>query len=256
MKETVIRSLASVGIDLRKTRNAMRDIPYFFATLREYRRSQNGPEFKVELKNLYPILTDRRDSAGSAGGHYFHQDLWAAKRIFANRPESHYDVGSRVDGFIAHLLTFMQVSQIDIRPLKSTVAGLHFVQDDATMMRSFADNSVHSLSSLHVVEHFGLGRYGDPVDHEAWKRALHSFSRILAPSGHLYLSMPVGRERLEFNAQRVLLPKSVLRECQGLRLLSFGAILDDGCLSEDIELSAVSNQDFACGLFEFTKEAE
>ncbi|HWF86113.1 MAG TPA: hypothetical protein VG222_14745 [Vicinamibacterales bacterium] len=52
-------------------------------------------------------------------GHYFHQDLWVAKRIYAARPAAHVDIGSRIDGFVAHLLTFMPVTVIDVRPLDS-----------------------------------------------------------------------------------------------------------------------------------------
>src|SRR5207253_1292315 len=101
--------------------------------------------------------------------------------------------------------------------------------------------------------HFGLGRYGDTVDPDAWSRALRSFSRVLAPGGRLYLSVPVGKERLEFNAQRILAPDSVLRECRGLELLSFAAVHDDGTFESGILPAAVRQETFACGMFELTK---
>ncbi len=60
-----------------------------------------------------------------AGGHYFHQDLWAAKKIFKRRPMTHVDIGSRVDGFVAHLLVFMPVTAVDIRYLDSNIEGAY-----------------------------------------------------------------------------------------------------------------------------------
>jgi len=37
-------------------------------------------ELPVRLRYLYPILEDLGDEAGVASGHYFHQDLWAARK--------------------------------------------------------------------------------------------------------------------------------------------------------------------------------
>ena len=80
--------------------------------------------FRVSIRHLFPILLDRYDNAGVAAGHYFHQDLWAAKRIFDRAPSRHIDIGSRVDGFVAHLLVFMPATIIDIRQLDSNIEGL------------------------------------------------------------------------------------------------------------------------------------
>ena len=37
---------------------------------------------------------------------YFHQDFVVARKIFERNPRLHIDVGSRVDGFVAHVATF------------------------------------------------------------------------------------------------------------------------------------------------------
>ena len=50
---------------------------------------------------------------------YFIQDIWAAQRIYKKKPNEHIDIGSRVDGFVSHLMVFMKVKVIDIRPLSS-----------------------------------------------------------------------------------------------------------------------------------------
>jgi hypothetical protein len=176
--------------------------------------------------------------------------------IFQRRPEQHIDIGSRVDGFVAHLLTFMPATVIDIRPLVSNIEGLTVLQDDATTLSRLESNSIHSLSSLHVAEHFGLGRYSDPIDPEACFKFMKSLQRVLAPGGRLYFSVPIGRERVEFNAHRVFDPTTVVREFSDLQLLSFSYVGDDGELYKDTTPLLMPKGHFACGLFEFTKLAQ
>lgn len=82
--------------------------------------------------------------------------------VFNNRPEIHYNIGSRLDGFIAHILAMgIPVKMIDIRPFPTEIEGLDTIVDDVTCLRQFEDNSIESLSALCSLEHFGLGRYGD-----------------------------------------------------------------------------------------------
>jgi hypothetical protein len=132
---------------------------------------------------------------------------------------------------------------------------LSFVQDDATEMLQIASDSVESLSSLHVAEHFGLGRYGDPIDPDACFRFMASLQRVLAPGGRLYFSVPMGRERVEFNANRVFAPATIVRQFAKLRLVSFSFVGDDGCFYVDRDPEAASTSELACGLFEFAKDA-
>lgn len=228
-------------------------IPYFVRTVLAYRGSAAGSQFPIEWSRLYPCLANRAESAGAVDIHYFHQDLWAARRVFAARPPSHLDVGSRLDGFVSHLLTFMPVTMVDIRSDPPRAEGLTFVRDDACSLASIPDDSVESVSSLHAVEHFGLGRYGDPIDPEGWRKGLQSLARVLAPGGRLYLSVPVGRQRLEFNAHRVFSPSTVLEVLGGLTLATAAAVSDEGALIEDADLQDIGRSTFAAGLFEFQK---
>jgi hypothetical protein len=214
-----------------------------------------GPpaSFRIQIRDAFPILTDMGDSAGTASGHYFHQDLWAARKIFERRPAQHIDIGSRTDGFVAHLLVFMPVTVVDIRPLQSSLQGLTFFQDDATELSNMADDSVDSLSTLHAAEHFGLGRYTDPVDPFACFQFMSALQRVLAPGGRLYFSVPVGRERLEFNANRVFAPTTILNAFSGLELVSFAYVGDEGDLHTEADPLSMPASELACGLFEFTK---
>jgi SAM-dependent methyltransferase len=229
-------------------------IPAFLGDIRRYQKMNPRPEFRIVIPNIFPILTDRVAEAGFAGGHYFHQDLWAAKKIFERSPREHMDIGSRVDGFIAHLLVFRPVTVVDIRPLESNIRGLTFLQDDATNMVHVQTDSVESLSSLHVAEHFGLGRYADPVDPNACFKFMATLQRVLSPGGRLYFSVPVGRERVEFNAHRVFAPQTILDCFSELHLVSFSFVGDDGCFYEDRDPLRLPKSELACGLFEFTKD--
>ncbi len=216
-------------------------------------------EYERQQSESFPVCAEQRalyddnDAAGIQDPHYFYQDLWAARRVFRAGPTRHVDIGSRLDGFVAHLLAFMPVEVVDIRPLASTVDGLTFRQADATNLEGFEDNSVESLSSLHAVEHFGLGRYGDPVYPEAWRKALGSMARVLEPQGHLYLSVPVGRERVVFNAHRVFDPVSIVNALDGLELKSFALVDDQGRFHEQADPEAARSLEYGCGLFEFEK---
>jgi hypothetical protein len=232
---------------------ALRWLPTYLRDLRTYARMNDRESFKVRFADAFPILTDMASGAGTTGGHYFHQDLWAAKKIFRRHPQQHFDIGSRMDGFVAHLLVFMPVTAIDIRPVESRLDGLTFLQDDATELRNIPPASIASLSSLHVAEHFGLGRYTDPVDPGACFKFMASLERVLAPGGRLYFSVPVGRERVEFNAHRVFAPQTILDHFPSLELASFSYVGDDGELYEDTNPLELPASEMACGLFEFTK---
>jgi hypothetical protein len=117
------------------------------------------------------------------------------------------------------------------------------------------NDSIASLSSLHAAEHFGLGRYSDPIDPNACFKFMHALQRVLAPRGRLYFSVPVGRERVEFNAHRVFSPRTVLEQFSRLELASFSFIGDDGSLHQNTDPLNLPDSEMACGLFELTKAA-
>lgn len=210
--------------------------------------------FSIKLTDIHPCLGDRYEDAGIASGGYFHQDLWVARKIFAAHPCEHWDIGSRIDGFIAHLLTFRTVNVIDIRNLESKVSGLTFHQGDVTALQ-ILDDSIKSLSCLHAMEHIGLGRYGDPIDPWGCFKGMQELQRVLAPGGKLYFSVPIGRERLEFNAHRVFDPFTVIEAFSSLTLVEFAAINDQGDLIDPAKPEDFRDLRSACGLFVFEKPA-
>jgi SAM-dependent methyltransferase len=163
------------------------------------------------------------------------------------------DVASRLDGFVAHLLPFCHVTYVDLRPLTGTAPGLTF-QQGSILDLPFAENSIISLSCLHVIEHVGLGRYGDPLMPDGYSVAAAELARVLKPGGTLYLGTPVGREHLCFDAHRVFDPLTIVECFSGLELVEFSLIDDAGFSvipNAPFELARACN--YGCGLFKFVK---
>jgi SAM-dependent methyltransferase len=253
--------LALLGLDLRKVLASVRGAPRYFRDLREFRRQRGRARAAgFPLGNLYPCLTDWAAASGVAKGHYFHQDLLVARRVHELAPRDHVDVGSRVDGFVAHVASFRPITVVDVRPLRSEVPNIRFVQADlmAPLAEALVD-SCDSLSCLHALEHFGLGRYGDPVRVDGDALGLENLRRMLRRGGRLYLSVPIGPERVEFNAHRVYSVSGLLdRLAASFRLERFSYVDDGGDLHEDVPLTGEDARrsfgvSFGCGIFELVK---
>jgi SAM-dependent methyltransferase len=176
----------------------------YYRDLRTFRRQEQSTTSRFIFGKKLPCLKERFTSNGVAKGHYFHQDLLVARRIHFNNPFMHIDAGSRVDGFVAHVAAFRQLKVIDVRPIASKIPNVEFIQAD--LMGKLRDDllcSCDSLSCLHALEHFGLGRYGEPVQYDGDILGLNNLFRILKPQGKFYISLPIGPQRIEFNAHRV-----------------------------------------------------
>ncbi|GFI16227.1 hypothetical protein IMSAGC009_01391 [Lachnospiraceae bacterium] len=180
--------------------------------------------FRFDKRHEYPVLSEWRQEAGTIDD-YFWQDLWGALRIKHSGVRKHFDIGSRIDGFIAHLVVAgIQVDLMDIRPLKVEIPNVGFIKTDATRLQEIPDKSIVSLSALSSLEHFGLGRYGDSVDPNACFDAFASIQRVMKNGGRVYLSLPIGQEHLEFNAHRVFSPITVIDAFNELVLDEFSVI--------------------------------
>ena len=121
------------------------------------------------------------------------------------------------------LSVIVPVTFVDIRPLRLDLPGFEFKQGSLLEL-PYPDQSLASLSCLHVVEHVGLGRYGDPINPDGTRLALSELTRVLAPGGALYLSAPIGRPHIRFNAHRVLAPRQILDWCRPLELTAAAAV--------------------------------
>lgn len=219
--------------------------------LREWRayRQMAGAE-PLALGDSYPCLHDRTADTAIAS-HYFYQDLWAFKRIQAAGSPRHVDVGSS-NKLVGFLTAITHVTFIDIRPLAATLPNLDN-RAGSVLALPFEDGSVPSLSCLHVAEHIGLGRYGDPLDPYGTQKAARELARVLAPGGNLFFSLPVGKPRLCFNAHRIHAPQQILDYFADLDLVELSGIDDAEQFVEGIEIERLAACDYGCGLFWFTK---
>ena len=210
-------------------------------------------KFPISYANLYYVTYEKFMPAGIMQGHYFFQDIWAAEKVFQKKPQLHIDIASRIDGFVAHLLPFCKVEYVDIRKMDSTLSNLVF-KEGSILQLPYPDNSVTSLSCLHVIEHIGLGRYGDPIDPEGFAKAAAELVRVLAPGGHLYFGTPIGEEKLYFDAHRVFAVETILQLFQGLVLEEFSLINDRARgIIPNASYTDANNCKYGCGLFAFTK---
>lgn len=236
-------------LDLKGLGQALWATPWYLSQLRRYRSltAEN-----LWLTDLYPALQDRFAPAARLDSHYFHQDLWVAGRIMAARPAVHVDIGSRFDGFVAQLSLTVPVEMVDLRPLNHGLATVRFCQGNICSL-PYPDRSVASISSLHVVEHIGLGRYGDSLDPQGPEKGLRELQRVLAPGGVLYLSVPVGRARVCFNSHRVFTPDFVIEHLKELSLSDFKGINDNGVFLKEVTPQVLENEDYALGIYEFTR---
>lgn len=261
LKRRVAQSLFTLGIDYRRPLALVREA----GLVRQERRTFELQRSASPFGGLFPqgrrfsCYGDRADSAGSASGHYFHQDLLVARAIFDRAPERHIDVGSRIDGFVAHVASFRQIDVIDIRPLEP-VQGIRFIQADIMKPPEDLRGVADSVSCLHALEHFGLGRYGDPVEFDGWIAGFRGLTRLLREGGILYLSVPTSsHQRVEFNAHRIFSipfirdfvePDFLVEDC--------AMVLDDGSLltnvdPDSMEAQASFDANYGCSIWTLAK---
>ena len=249
---SLFRMVCEIGFDPRRLRLARR-FPHFLRDLRKWKR-QGGV-----VSAVFPVLGDWSDQAGDISSAYFHQDMLVARRIYEAQPQRHIDVGSRFDGFVAHVAVFRELDVVDIRPMESKIRNVRFVQADLMQSTAELAASTDSQSCLHALEHFGLGRYGDPIDPKGHLRGFRSLIELLRPAATFYLSFPIGRPAVEFNAHRVFGCLEVLTwpGSELLRLERFDYVDDSGCLHEDVGNAAIEDRCkgliHGCGIYTFRR---
>lgn len=222
--------------------------PWFLRDLARY-KNLPGAE-KIKLTNTFPCILDKTEKQ-PFDSHYFYQDIWAFDKILKSSAREHIDIGSRID-FVGFLSTVVPVEYVDIRSLETDLKNLKFIKGDILRL-PFETDSVESLSCLHVAEHIGLGRYGDKLNPKGTIEASKELSRILAPGGNLYFSLPVGKPRLCFNGHRIHSPRQILEYFSNLKLVGFSGIDDVGKFIENADIKNFETNDYSCGLFHFVK---
>jgi SAM-dependent methyltransferase len=258
LTSTVNQWLRAFGIDLPTLYTSLKGLRRFWTGYRHLQtmNSESGSSWRI--RPSYPCLTDFYGQSGVARGHYFHQDLYIAQKIFRKMPAKHVDVGSRIDGFVAHIASFRELEVVDYRELAVEIAHIAFRRCDLLRLPLEFHEYCDSLSCLHVLEHIGLGRYGDAIDLNGHAKGLDSLLKMLKPGGTLYLSVPFGAERIEYNAHRVF----SLRTIHDLiapfwDVVEFSMVDDAGNLHLGVDLEVIAGQSkayhFALAIFELRK---
>lgn len=244
-------------------------LPSYLFQYFQFRSMPGGGDQPLVLR---PCLHDAQAEGGATQSEYFWQDLYVARQIAQAKPGRHVDVGSRVDGFVAHVASYRAIEVMDIRPITAEVPGVIFRQVDLMQLPAHFQQCCDSLSCLHALEHFGLGRYGDPVQPLGHQDGLRNLARMLQPGGTLYLSSPVGLPRVLFNSHRVFDPVNIVamaRDC-GLVLHALAwhvpgqqGVHEAQTTSQDADgqppnfaqdLSHLQRTPYALGLFRFVQE--
>lgn len=208
------------GINLHSFLSSIRGMPAYIKDYIYFRSMYEG------VIKIDPCLTDRYAACGSYFNEYFWQDLLVARLIHKINPKRHVDVGSRIDGFIGQLASFREVEVIDVRKPSIEIDGIKFhvadmsLPENTSLLRD-AVGSSDSVSCLHALEHFGLGRYGDRVVANGFQEGIKNLISLLSSSGYLYLSVPIGSERVQFNANYVFNPSKLNQ-----LVLGYGMVLD------------------------------
>lgn len=205
----------------------------------------------IDVGRLFPIL-DEKAPIQPPSPHYYYQSLWLFRLLLEQKPSHHYDVGSQINmlGFISEIF---RLTYIDIRDPQIILNENYNFRQDSVLELSLDDNSVHSISSLHVIEHIGLGRYGDPIDPLGHVKALQEITRVCAPGAHFYFSTPCGKERVDFNAHRVFDPQTIIKLLPEFDLVSLSGMNVLNKFQSSISIQELRECSFGCGFFHFIK---
>ena len=220
----------------------------FFGDWISYSRMKGAEGIKI--LDTFPYLHDRTETT-AFDKHYFYQDIWAFRRICNSKVDHHIDIASRVD-FVGFLSIVTKVTFVDVRPAEVNLKNFKSIRGNILAL-PFEDNSIESLSCLSVAEHIGLGRYDNLLDPLGTEKACRELKRVLAKGGNLYFSIPVGEPKVYFNSHRIPSFKQIIEYFDGLKLVEFSGIDEEGIFTENIDINSLKNPNFKEGLFWFKK---
>lgn len=184
-KLKLVRILYTLSLTLKNYFNfrplkLMMDITWYYKDFIDFKKSAKaiGKHFDYEL---YPCLLDKTTHI-PVDPVYFYQDTWAARHIYKIKPKNHVDIGSSFKT-IGILSQFVPITYIDIRPPELLeLPNLTYVKASILNL-PFPSESLESISCLCVVEHIGLGRYGDEIDPDGTEKAIEELKRVLKKGG-------------------------------------------------------------------------
>lgn len=216
-------------------------------------KATDGQRFSIKEKYQHPCLQDKNKTT-SFDKHYIYHTAWAARKLQELQPKLHIDISS-LTYFSTLISAFIPIKFYEYNPAKIELSNLSHKHADLTKL-TFSDNSIESLSCMHVVEHIGLGRYGDPLDVDGDLKAISELKRVMAIDGYLLFVVPIGGEaKIMFNAHRIYSYAQVLSYFKNFKLIEFSLIPDKS--KDGIIINATREQsdmqNYGCGCFLFKK---
>lgn len=214
---------------------------------------------KSDIKNLkslriYPELFDNKKKE-PFDAHYLYHTAWATRILNKTKPYIHYDFSSDLR-FITMASAYNKIVQYNLNIPTIKLSNLSFKKTNLINMQNIRNNSLNSISCMHVIEHVGLGRYGDPINVNGDVLAINEIKRVLAKNGNLLFVVPLGKKKIYFNAHRVYAYEDVINFFYDLKLREFSLIEDDGFdqgIIHNADPNKVKDNDYACGCFWFEK---
>ena len=228
-------------------------IPLYIRLLIDWNQfNKLSQDNKAKFRDIYPQLWDKTKTT-SFDAHYLYQALWATEKILSLKSNIHLDIGSQIQ-FATTLGIIKPTIYLDFRPIR--VTNNNFLSSAGNILNlPFKNNSIESLSCLHVIEHIGLGRYGDGVNPNGHIHGINEIIRVLAINGNLLISTPIGKKRVCFNAHRIFNPFDFVSFFPKFQLLEFSYVDDQGTYHEYASLQDATDQQYACGMFWLKKQS-
>ena len=207
--------------------------------------------FELSLRQAYPIMKEAT-SETHFDSHYIYHTAWAIRKLKEIAPEEHIDISSSLY-FAGMASSICPMTFLDYRPADLCVQNLQVGKCDLRRL-DIPDDSVPSLSCMHVVEHIGLGRYGDDLDYDGDLKAIGELKRVISKGGDLLFVVPIGRPQIMFNAHRIYSYQQIVEAFEGFELREFYLIPDDaGHPIENATEEQSDQQEYGCGCFWFKK---
>jgi SAM-dependent methyltransferase len=227
----------------------------FEAEFKEFAsQAASSTRFAIRWEDCKPFLHDRTNTTGF-DRHYVYHTSWAARVLAETQPLEHIDISSSLY-FVGIASAFIPIKFYDYRPAALGLPSLTTAAADLLHL-PFPDHSIASLSCMHVVEHVGLGRYGDPLDPNGDLKAMAELQRVVAPGGSLLFVVPIGKPRVVFNAHRVYAYRQIIHAFPSLALRQFALIPEhekNGGLLPNATEAQSDAEDYACGCFWFRRD--
>jgi SAM-dependent methyltransferase len=221
-----------------------------FGQFRE--QSRLDGRFEPEQRDWFPFLNDNTSETGF-DAHYVLHTSWAARILAKTRPKVHVSFGDSLY-FVGIASGFTSITFCDIRKSGLPFRDIKEDSADLTSLPASWTGTLESISCMHVLEHIGLGRYGDTLDASGDRKAAAELARVLAPGGQLLMVVPMeDPPRVCFNAHRLYSYSQVMDLFPDLSLLEFTLITNEGQFFENADPGLLKGHKYSCGCFRYTK---